>query len=176
MELRRIAEQAKRYPEMVFNNVFHLIDREFLLEAYGLTRKNSAPGVDQVMAKQYAENLDDNLRDLHERLRDNRYVAPPVERVWIEKEEGKKRPIGRPCFEDKIVQRAVAMTLEAIFEHDFHEFSPVFRKGHKHQALHALRELCRKLNITWIVDADVSGIFRHHRQTPSARADQAEGE
>jgi group II intron reverse transcriptase/maturase len=160
MKLQRIAKQAQRYPEMVFNNVFHLIDRDFLLEAYRQTRKNSAPGVDQVTAKQYAENLDDNLRDLHERLRDNRYVAPPVERVWIEKEDGKKRPIGKPCFEDKIVQRAVVMILEAIFEHDFHAFSHGFRRGHsQHQALRALREMCRKLNITWIVDADVSGFF-----------------
>ena len=162
MKLQRIAQQAHRYPEMVFNNVFHVIDRDFLLEAYRLTRKTSAPGVDKVTATQYAENLDDNLRDLHERLRDNRYIAPPVERVWIEKEDGKKRPIGKPCFEDKIVQRAVVMILEAIFEHDFHDFSHGFRKGHsQHQALHELRELCRKLNITWIVDADVSGFFDH---------------
>ena len=160
MKLQKIAEQAKRYPEMVFNNVFHLIDHEFLLEAYRRTRKSSAPGVDQVTATQYAENLDDNLQDLHERLRDNRYVAPPVERVWIEKEDGKKRPIGKPCFEDKIVQRAVVMILEAIFEHDFYGFSHGFRKGHsQHQALHELREQCRMLNIAWIVDADVSGFF-----------------
>jgi RNA-directed DNA polymerase len=160
MKLQRIAQQAKSYPEMVFNNVFHLIDREFLLEAYRQTRKSSAPGVDQVTAKQYAENLEDNLRDLHERLRDNRYVAPPVERVWIDKEDGKKRPIGKPCFEDKIVQRAVVMILEAIFEPDFHAFSHGFRKGHsQHQALHELREQCRELNIAWIVDADVSGFF-----------------
>ena len=109
MKLRRIAQQAQGYPEMVFSNVFHLIDGDFLLEAYRQTRKNSAPGVDRVTAEQYAENLDDNLRDLHERLRDNRYVAPPVERVWIDKEDGKKRPISKPCFEDKIVQRAVVM-------------------------------------------------------------------
>lgn len=160
MKLQRIAEQAQRYPEMVFNNVFHLIDCEFLLEAYRQTRKSSAPGVDQVTAKQYAENLEANLQDLHGRVRDNRYVAPPVERVWIEKEEGKKRPIGQPCFEDKIVQRAVVMILEAIFDHDFYEFSHGFRKGHsQHQALDELREKCRKLNITWIVDADVSGFF-----------------
>ena len=160
MKLQKIAQQAKRYPEMVFNNVFHVIDREFLLEAYRQTRKSSAPGTDQVTAKQYAENLDENLRDLHERLRDNRYVAPPVERVWIEKEDGKMRPIGKPCFEDKIVQRAVVMILEAVFESDFHAFSHGFRKGHsQHQALHELREQCRKLNITWIVDADVSGFF-----------------
>jgi hypothetical protein len=66
---------------MVFNNVFQLIDRDFLREAYRLTRKKSAPGVDQVAATQYAEHLEDNLRDLHERLRDNQYVAPPGERV-----------------------------------------------------------------------------------------------
>jgi len=160
MKLQRIAQQAKRYPEMVFNNVFHLIDREFLLEAYRQTRKSSAPGMDQVTAKQYAENLEANRQDLHERLRDNRYVAPPVERVWIEKEDGKQRPIGKPCLEDKMVQRAVVMILEAIFEPDFHAFSHGFRKGHsQHQALHELREQCRKLNIAWIVDADVSGFF-----------------
>src|SRR5262245_1215083 len=98
MKLQSIAAQARRYPEMVFNNVFHLIDRDFLREAYRRTRKDSAPGVDKVTAKQYAENLDENLRDLHERLRANRYVAPPVERVWIGKEGGKKRPApgGRP--------------------------------------------------------------------------------
>ena len=72
MKLQSIATQAKRYPEMVFDTVFHLIAREFLREASRRTRKNSAPGVDKVTAKQYAENLDDNLRDLHERLRDNR--------------------------------------------------------------------------------------------------------
>src|SRR5919109_3925849 len=160
MKLQRIAEQAKRYPAMVFNNVFHLIDRDFVLEAYHQTQKSSAPGMDQVTAKQYAENLDENLRDLHERLRDNRSVAPPVERVWIEKDDGKKRPIGKPCFEDKIVQRAVVMILEAIFEHDFHAVSHGFRKGHSpHQALHELREQCRTLHINWIVDADVSGFF-----------------
>src|SRR5262249_24996486 len=160
VKLQSIAAQARRYPEMVFNNVFHLIDRDFLREAYRRTRKDSAPGVDKVTAKQYAENLDENLRDLHERLRANRYVAPPVERVWIEKEGGKKRPIGKPCFEAKIVQWAVVIILEAIFARDFHAFSHGFRKGHgQHQALHELREQCRTLHINWIVDADVSGFF-----------------
>jgi retron-type reverse transcriptase len=160
MKLQSIAQQAKDHPAMVFNNVCHLIDREFLLEAYHQTQKSSAPGIDQVTAKQYAENVDENLRDLHERLRDQRYVAPPVERVWIEKEGGKKRPIGKPCFEDKIVQRAVVMLLEAIFEQDFYAFSHGFRKAHSpHQALHELREQCRELHINWIVDADVSGFF-----------------
>lgn len=93
-------------------------------------------------------------------MRSNRYVAPPVERVWIDKEDGRKRPIGKPCFEDKIVQRVVVMILEAIYNHDFHDFSHGFRKGHsQHQALQELREKCMNLNIGWIVDADVSGYF-----------------
>ena len=103
MKLQKIAEQAKQYPVMVFNNLYHLIDRDFLMEAFRQTRKSGALGVDKITAKQYAANLEANLRDLHERLRDNRYVAPPVERVWIDKEDGKKRPIGKSCFEDKIV-------------------------------------------------------------------------
>jgi RNA-directed DNA polymerase len=159
-KLQKIAEQAQRYPEMVCNKVFHLIDQDVLREAYRRTRKDSAPGVDQVTAKQYAEHLEENLRALHERLRDNRYVAPPVARVWIEKEDGKKRPISKPCFEDKVVQRAVVMILEAIFEPDFQAFSHGLRKGHSpHQALDELREQCSKLHIQGIVDADVSGFF-----------------
>src|SRR5919197_1795809 len=160
MKLQSIAQQARGYPAMVFNNVFHLIDREFLREASHQTQKSSAPGMDHVTAQQYAECLDENLRALHERLRANRYMAPPVERVWIEKDDGKKRPRGQPCCEDTIVQRAVVMILEAIFEQDFHTFSHGFRKGHSpHQALHELREQCRTLHINWIVDADVSGFF-----------------
>jgi retron-type reverse transcriptase len=160
MKLQSIAQQAKRYPAMVFDNVCHVIDQEFLLEAYRQTCKNSALGTDQVTAQQYAEHLDDNRRDLYERLRDNRYVAPPVERVWIEKDDGKQRPIGKPCFEDKSVQRAVVRILEAIFEPECHGFSHGFRKGHSpHPALHELREQCRTWHIAWIVDADVRGCF-----------------
>jgi group II intron reverse transcriptase/maturase len=145
---------------MVFNNLYHLIDQELLLEAYHRTSKDSAAGVDKVTAKDYAEALYENLHDLHERLKLYRYVAPPVERVWIEKEDGKLRPIGKPCFEDKIVQRAVVMILEAIFEPIFLPFSHGFRKGHsQHQAIRELREQCLKQNINWIVDADVSGFF-----------------
>lgn len=159
-KLRRIAEQAERYPDTVFNNLYHLMDYDFLLEAYRRTRKDSAPGVDGVTAQEYAENLELNLRDLHDRLCNNRYVAPPVERVWIEKDGGEQRPIGKPGFEDKIVQRAVAMILAAIYGHDFYDFSHGFREGHsQHQALRELREQCIRLNINWILDADVSGFF-----------------
>ena len=159
-QLQEIAEQAARYPDMVFNNVYHKINLGMLREAYRQTRKSGAPGVDGVTAKEYAENLEENLSDLLARLRWGTYVAPPVERVWIDKEGGKQRPIGKPTFEDKIVQRAVYMVLYVIYDVDFYDFSYGFRKAHsQHQALHELREQCMEMNIRWIVDADVSGFF-----------------
>ena len=159
-KLQRIAAQAARDPDRVFTTLAHLIDVDFLREAYRQTSKASAPGIDGVTAQQYAEHLDENLHDLHERLRSGRYQAMPVERVWIEKEDGKQRPIGKPTFEDKIVQRAVAMLLEAIYEQDFSESSYGFRRGRSpHDALDELRERCMRDNIGWIVDADVSGYF-----------------
>ena len=94
-KLQRIAQQAVCYPDMVFDNLYHLIDMDFLREAHRRTRKDVAPGVDKVTAKEYGAHLEENLRDLHERLRDNCYVAPPGERVWIDKEGGKKRPISK---------------------------------------------------------------------------------
>jgi RNA-directed DNA polymerase len=113
-KLQRLAEQAKHYPNRVFTNLAHLIDVDFLREACRRTRKSSAAGIDGVTAKESAEPLDENLHDLHDRLRSGRYQAVPVVRVWIEKEDGGRRPIGKPAFEDKIVQRAVTMLLEAI--------------------------------------------------------------
>jgi RNA-directed DNA polymerase len=159
-KLQRLAEQAKRDPERVFTNLAHLIDEDFLREAYRRTCKSSAPGIDGVTAKLYAEHLDDNLHDLHERLRNGRYQAVPVVRVWIEKEDGGSRPIGKPGFEDKIVQRAVAMLLEAIYEQDFSDSSYGFRPGRSpHDALREVRTPCMTRGIGWIVDADVSGYF-----------------
>jgi len=159
-KLQRIAAQAARDSERVFTTLAHLIDADFLREAYRHTSKSSAPGIDGVTAEAYAEHLDENLRDLHERLRSGRYQAAPVERVWIEKEDGSQRPIGKPAFEEKIVQRAVAMLLEAIYEQDFLDCSYGFRPDRSpHEALHELRERCMNEGMGWIVDADVSGYF-----------------
>jgi len=159
-QLQRIARQAECYPEMVFDNLYHLINYDLLMAAYRRTRKDGAPGLDKVTAKAFAMDLEGNLRDLYARLRTHRYVAPPVERVWIEKEGGKKRPIGKPAFEDKVVQRACVMLLSPIYNHDFYDFSHGFREGHsQHGALHELMERCKKKGINWIVDADVSGFF-----------------
>ena len=159
-QLHDIAEKAASYPEMSFNNISYKIDTDLLHEAYRQTRKDGASGTDGVTAEEYAADLEENLKNLHERLKTGRYKAPPVRRVWIDKEGGKQRPIGIPVFEDKIVQRAVVMVLNPIYEADFYPFSYGFRKGFsQHQALHDLRECCQKMNISWIADADVSGYF-----------------
>jgi RNA-directed DNA polymerase len=159
-ELQRIAEQAVNEPEKVFTDLMHLVDAEFLKEAYRRTRKDAAPGLDGVTAQQYEEDLDANLRALYERMRKGQYRAPAVRRIWIDKENGKKRPIGIPEFEDKVVQRAVSMLLEAIYEQDFSEASYGFRPGRSaHQALQKLWEECGGIHIGWIIDVDVSGFF-----------------
>ena len=122
-KLQRLAAQAAHDPDRVCTTLAHLIDTDFLREASHHTSTSSAAGIDGVTAQQYAEHLDENVRDLHERLRSDRYQAAPVERVWIEKDDGGQRPIGKPTFEEKSVQRAVALLLEAIDEQDFSDGS-----------------------------------------------------
>jgi len=133
---------------------------DFLWVAYKKVRAGGAAGVDKVTWKQYTQNLEENLADLHKRLRERTYRAQPVKRAWADKDDGKKRPLGIPVLEDKIVQRAVVMILEAVYDQDFYEFSHGFRKEHSpHQALKELREKCYTENISWIVDADISKFF-----------------
>jgi RNA-directed DNA polymerase len=159
-KLRRIAEQAANNPTMKFATLAHLIDVELLWEAYWRTRQDAAAGIDGMTAETYEVNLEANLANLHERLRNGQYYAPPVKRVYIAKEDGSQRPIGIPVFEDKIVQRAVTMILGAIYEQDFKDCSYGFRpKRSPHQALDALRKQCMEGRIGWIVDADVSAFF-----------------
>jgi len=159
-QLHQIAEQAKQYPGRIFSSLAHLINVDLLKAAYQKTRKDSAPGVDGMTAAQYGQNLETNLADLHRRLKEKRYKAPPVKRVWIEKEDGSKRPLGMPTFEDKVVQRAVSMVMNVVYEQDFYEFSYGFREGRSpHQAIKELREQCYRQKIRWIVDADVSRFF-----------------
>lgn len=110
-QLQRIAERAKQYPAMVFTTLAHLMDVDVLREAYRRTRKDSAPGIDGVTAVQYAEHLDENLRDLHERLCSGRYSAPPVRRRWLDKADGSQRALGIPTVRVNYtaVQRAFGL-------------------------------------------------------------------
>jgi len=159
-QLHEIAQEASQNPDWVFTTLAHRIDVEFLYEAYTKLNKKGAPGLNRVTAADYRENLEQNLIELHKRLKEGRYRAPPVKRVWIEKENGKRRALGIPEFEDKIVQRAVEMLLSAIYEGEFYDFSHGFRKGRsQHKALHELREQCHRININWLLTADITGLF-----------------
>ena len=159
-KLYQLREQAKKHPDWVFTTLHHLIDVEFLQDAYAHLRKDAAAGVDEVTAEEYEVDLESNLIELHQRVHDNRYRAQPVRRVWIDKEEGKQRPLGIPVLEDKILQRAVLMVLEAIYEIEFYDHSYAFRPGRSaHQALKALRESCFECQVSSVYDADVSSFF-----------------
>ena len=144
----------------MFTTLHHLIDVEFLHEAFLRLRKNAASGVDNMTAAEYAEGLADRLSDLHLRVHENRYRAQPVRRVWIAKEDGKRRPLGVTALEDKTLQRAVQMVLSAIYEHEFPDVSYGFRTGRSaHQALSDLRQSCFDCEVSSIYDADVCQFF-----------------
>jgi RNA-directed DNA polymerase len=143
------------------STLHHVIDLEWMREAYRLTRKNGAPGIDGVTAANYEVNLETNLLDLLERIKSGRYVAPPVRRVYIPKADGSERPLGIPTFEDKVAQRAIVMVLEAIYEQDFLPCSFGFRPGRSaHQALSVLRlAFMGRQRLRWVLDVDISKYY-----------------
>jgi group II intron reverse transcriptase/maturase len=159
--LERIAELAREKRQVVLTALAHVIDVEFLREAYRRTRRDGAPGVDGETAEEYARDLEGNLADLLKRFQTGTYWAPPVRRVYIPKgDSGKKRPIGIPTFEDKVLQRAVTMVLEAIYEQDFLDCSWGFRPGRSaHQALEVLRQGLMAMKGGWVLEADIQGFF-----------------
>jgi len=158
---QRIAKLAREAPEMVFTTLAHHIDIDWLREAYRRTRKGVAPGVDGQTAVEYEANLEERLQSLLERAKSGSYRAPPVRRVHIPKGDGKQtRPIGIPTLEDKVLQRAVAMVLEPVYEEDFHDFSYGFRPGRSaHQALGALRDSVMKTAGGWVLEVDIKKFF-----------------
>lgn len=159
-KLARIATQAKQAPAMAFTTLAHHIDEEWLHEAHRRTRKDGALGVDGQTAEQYARNLEDNLRSLLRRAKTGEYRAPPVRRVHIPKGNGETRPLGIPTFEDKVLQRAVAMVLEAIYEQDFLDCSYGFRPGRSaQQALDALHNTATKWAGGWVIELDIRKYF-----------------
>jgi group II intron reverse transcriptase/maturase len=165
---QRIATLAQRSPEFAFTSLAHYMTPQWLESAYHKTRKDGAAGIDEITGEQYAENLEENLRSLHERLKSGTYKAPPVRRTHIPKgTSGEMRPIGIPTFEDKIVQRAVVMLLEPIFEHDFYDVSYGFRPGRSaHQALQAVWDAAMEVNGGWVLEVDLRKFFdtRNHQQ------------
>src|ERR1700739_690885 len=109
-----ISDLARKHPDRIFTSLHHLIDREWMVEAYRLTRKDGAPGIDGMTAAEYEANLEVNLDDLLTRIKSGRYIAPPVRRHYIPKADGTKRPLGIPTLEDKVAQRAIPLLLGPI--------------------------------------------------------------
>jgi group II intron reverse transcriptase/maturase len=158
---QRIAELAKQAPQMAFTSLNHHLDLDWLREAFHRTRKDGAPGVDGQTWAGYAENLEANLQSLLDRAKSGTYRAPPVRRVHIPKGTGTEtRPIGIPTLEDKVLQRAVVMILEAIYEQDFSDGSYGFRPGRSaHQALESLWTQIMKSHGGWILEVDIRKFF-----------------
>lgn len=156
-----IAMRARQAPQMGFTSLNHYLDLNWLHEAYRRTRKDGAPGIDGQTAADYAEHLEANLQDLLERAKSGRYRAPAVRRVQIPKGDGKAmRPIGVPTFEDKVLQRAVAMVLEPIYEQDFLDCSYGFRpRRSAHQALEVWRDQLMEWRGGWVIELDVERFF-----------------
>jgi group II intron reverse transcriptase/maturase len=133
---------------------------DWMKEAYRLTRKDGAPGIDGVTATIYEANLEANLRDLLDRIKSGRYRAPPVRRAYIPKADGTQRPLGIPTFEDKVAQRAVTMVLEAVYEQDYLPCSYGFRPGRSaQQALRGLRDAIWGQRLYWVLDIDIREYF-----------------
>jgi group II intron reverse transcriptase/maturase len=154
----RIAELATKFETLT--TLSHHIDEAWLREAYRRTRKDGAAGVDGQSAKEYAQNLEGNLAALLERAKAGTYRAPAVRRVHIPKGNGETRPIGIPTFEDKVLQRAVTMVLETVYEQDFLPCSFGFRPGRdQHQCIEALRDATRKMAGGWVLEVDIRKFF-----------------
>jgi RNA-directed DNA polymerase len=157
---QRIATLATYTPKMVMRSLLHHVDVDWLREAYNRTRKDGAVGVDGQTAAAYAANLEDNLRSLLDRAKSGDYFAPPVRRVHIPKDGGTTRPIGIPTFEDKVLQRAVVMALEPVYEQDFLDGSYGFRRGRsQHDALGALWKQTTAMKGGWILEVDIRSYF-----------------
>jgi RNA-directed DNA polymerase len=157
---RWIAELARTKPGTVLFSLHHVIDLEWMREAYRLTRKDGATGIDGATAADYAANLEANLMDLLDRIKSGRYHAPPVRRTYIPKADGTQRPLGIPTFEDKVAQRVIAMVLETIYEQDFRSCSYGFRPGRSaHQALRELYGVITRQGQYWVLDVDIRKYF-----------------
>src|ERR1700692_1928502 len=159
--LQRVAELAREMPQQALSTLAHHIDEDFLREAYRRNRKDGAVGIDGQTAEDYETNLEANLASLLARFKSGRYRAPAVRRVHIPEGDGTKtRPIGVPSFEDKVLQRAVAMVLEAIYEQRFDGGSYGFRPGRSaHQALETLWKKLMDMGGGMVVDVDIQAFF-----------------
>lgn len=159
-KLARLTELSRQHPKRVFCSLHQQIDLAWLQKAFQRTRKDGAVGVDGQTAAHYAAQLETNLQALLERFRSGSYHAPPVRRVHLPKGDGRTRPIGIPTFEDKVLQRAVTMLLEPLYEPIFDRHSYGFRPGHRaHDAVRVVRETMETWRGGWVIDGDIQSYF-----------------
>jgi RNA-directed DNA polymerase len=157
---QHIAEVAKKYTGSPLTTLSHHMDLLWMREAYARVRRDSAPGVDGQTVADYGENLEANLQSLLERAKKGTYRAPPVKRVHIPKSDTETRPIGQPTVEDKVLNRAVVMLMEPVYEQEFLDCSYGFRPGRSpQQALEALRTAVMAMDGGWVLDVDVRKFF-----------------
>src|ERR1700686_5310165 len=159
--LGRVRQAASKDKETRFTALLHHIyNPDTLRRAYLSLKKEASPGVDGETWRHYGETLEDNLQDLSHRLQRGAYRAKPVRRAYIDKSDGRKRPLGVPVLEDKLVQRATVEVLNAIYETDFLGFSYGFRPGRsQHNALDALYTGLLTKKVNWVLDLDIGGFF-----------------
>ena len=159
-DINRIAILAKEDPARKFYSIAHLITEERLTEKFWKLRKDSSAGIDGVVHEQYAANVEENIRQLHRRLVENKYQAQPLRRVYIPKEDGKQRPISIPVLEDKLVQSVAVDLLNAIYEQDFFDCSYGFRPGRsQHQALDEVGKVICTRPTSWVLELDIKAYF-----------------
>jgi retron-type reverse transcriptase len=157
-KLAELVVRARR--EARLTNVVQYVDEELLRLAFRSLRKNAAAGVDGQRYEDFAANLDQNLRDLCTRLKSGRYYAPIIRRVYIPKANGKVRPLGISTIEDRVVQKAEAWVLSAVFEQDFLDCSHGFRPNRSpHTALHRLRQGIMQHWPRYVVEVDIVNYF-----------------
>ena len=160
-KLQRIADKAHKDPQCRFTSLFHLMNKDLLRESFEQLRKDAAAGIDRVTKEEYGADLDQNLEELVRKLHTMSYIPQPVRKVLIPKPGSrKKRPLGIPALEDKLVQAGLTRILTAIYEVDFIEDSYGFRPNRGcHDALRALSQAVEGNAVNHIVDADIKGFF-----------------
>src|ERR1700732_3214392 len=159
-KLDRLTELAKEEPKRQFFSIAHLITPEALYAAFRSLRKEASAGVDGVTYQEYQRDAERKIQELYQPLKDGKYQAQPLRRVYIPKENGKQRPISIPAREDKIVQKAMVEVLNAIYEQDFLECSYGFRPGRgQHQALEEVGRIICTRPIGWILEIDIRSYF-----------------
>ena len=158
--LDRVRRAAKENPKMRFTALLHHVSLERLRSSYYALKRKAAAGVDGVRWQAYGNGLEERLADLHGRIHRGAYRAKPSRRAWIDKADGRKRPLGIAALEDKIVQHAVVQVLNQIWEEDFQGFSYGFRPGRsQHEALDALSVAIVSKKVNYILDLDIRSFF-----------------